>query len=212
VGRSNSTSATASNPCDRRKRIRCRTPSTRRSTSTACPCTTGRPARRCSGCPFDAAFPRRGHQRHQDRAPNTADERPPRADHRHRVMRPRSDPQPVPRRQGLGRLPAPPQRAPPPRAAISHHRVRTSSPSPPDVDPRRLRRTHVLGGLINEYRYAGLTCCDDFSSGTGSGPSDRAGRARGVRAQRGLSHPGRIGRGSSPRPPHPRCAALRADS
>jgi hypothetical protein len=24
----------------------------------------------------------------------------------------------------------------------------------PDVDPRRLRRTHVLGGLINEYRYA----------------------------------------------------------
>ena len=42
----------------------------------------------------------------------------------------------------------------PPRAAISHHRVRTSSPSPPDVDPRRLRRTHVLGGLINEYRYA----------------------------------------------------------
>jgi hypothetical protein len=71
VGRSNSTSATASNPCDRRKRIRCRTPSTERSTSTACPCTTGRPARRCSGCPFDAAFPRRGHRRHQDRAPNT---------------------------------------------------------------------------------------------------------------------------------------------
>jgi hypothetical protein len=24
----------------------------------------------------------------------------------------------------------------------------------PDVAPRRLRRTHILGGLINEHRYA----------------------------------------------------------
>ncbi|SMD27267.1 integrase core domain-containing protein [Kibdelosporangium aridum] len=37
----------------------------------------------------------------------------------------------------------------------------------PPATTRTLLRTRVLNGLINEYRYARLTCNDDFSSGTG---------------------------------------------
>ena len=99
---------------------------------------------------------RNGHP--QDRTPGTTDERTPRTDHQNptqRNMRPRADINASHAREILGRY----------RRHYNEHRPHHSRHQlPPNIDQhpatkhdleaRRVVRTRVLCGLINEYRYA----------------------------------------------------------